>query len=111
MNLNILSDFMFMKDTFVELAKLRALKNKETCPHWIDYEIYESLPEGLAEKYLEQFDFPTICISKGSGESSFSTKILCKPRDRDPPQVCSIDCSACYPVTLNTLFQDFGNVD
>lgn len=107
----MLSDFMFMKDTFVELAKLRALKNKETCPHWIDYEIYEYLPEGLAEKYLEQFDFPTICLSKGHGQEDFSRKALCKAKDRDPKGTVTIDCSCCYPRTLENLFKDFGSID
>jgi hypothetical protein len=84
-----------------------ALSNRETCHHWIDYEIYDCLSSGLKSKYIEQFDMPRIVHAKSKDEEKFKLKILCRANNKDKSLIMICDCSKKYKKTLKQLVKSF----
>jgi hypothetical protein len=81
---------------FIEDYKYRMIELRETCHHWIDYEILDALQEELKQKYIDQFEIPTLIYR--SEEKKFS--IECKSNHLDAMCYMRCDCSEYYPKTL-----------
>jgi hypothetical protein len=77
---------------------------RETCPHWIDYEILDALPDHLKERYIDRFKLPEICISP----PNVTVKIKCPGEsgygfDRH-------DCSNHYPKSCEKIKETFESM-
>jgi hypothetical protein len=88
---------------FKESCRYEALENRETCRHWIDYEIYDSLNEELKERYLNQFPIPMFISCKKSDEKKFSWRVHCKANHKDMQHQCIVDCCEFYPKTIKHM--------
>jgi|ERR1700754_8067 len=88
-----------------EAVKMNALENRETCHHWIDFEIYDSLSEDLQKKYLEQFDLPSFILRFEDKKM----RVNCRTNHLDSPSQYSCDCSEKYPKTLKFIKEEIMN--
>ena len=78
-----------------------AIKKKETCPHWIDFRIYDFLSDELKDVYLNQF---------------MTTQILFRPHQNKIYVMCSdlntfshyprCDCSKHYKKTIKAFSKE-----
>jgi hypothetical protein len=79
------------------------LKNRETCRHWIDYEIYDYLTDELKEKYLGQFEVPQFAVIPS--EKKYT--VCCKANKYDSLGLYRCDCTKKYPKTLKQFKKKF----
>ena|ERR1700754_302684 len=86
-------------------VKMKALEARETCHHWINFEIYDSLSEDLQLKYLEQFDLPSFILRFGE----IQLVVSCRANHLDSPSACRCDCSEKYPQTLKFIREEIMN--
>ena len=86
----------FMEESFKKIV----LENRETCHHWIDYEIYDALNAELQKKYVDQFDFPNLFV--GLTESR-EDHVWCKANHKDRYEFCMKDCSSNYSKSLENI--------
>lgn len=92
-------------DFFVQ-SKIMALAthNRETCEHFIDYEILDALPtEELKEKYILQLINFEVIIRPQTDSKEASIHIYCFEKLLHNKK----DCSACYEKTLQDLKEEF----
>lgn len=82
-----------------------AMKNRETCHHWIDYEIYESLSDALKEKYLNSFNEHKICWTPPCLDKSSKINVKCKSNDKDRISEYFHECTECYTKTCDQLLK------
>ncbi len=90
---------------FKELVTSCLLENRETCRHWIDYKIYDSLSEDLKKIYILQFPLPRFALSKSSGEDDFSFKVHCKASHVDSHDMGTCDCTPTYKKSMKKLYK------
>ncbi len=93
-------------DFFVQ-TKIMALAthNRETCEHFIDYEILDSLPtDELKEKYMLQLINFEVIIRPQTDSKEATIQICCFEKLRHNKK----DCSACYEKTIKDLRDEFN---
>ncbi len=90
-------------EAFQKDIKRKAIEKREACHHWINFEIFDFLPENLQEKYLEHFEFPFIIY----GFDDKSLKVLCRANHFDKPNECRCDCSEKYSETIKFIRENF----
>lgn len=61
-----------------------AISFKETCHHWIDYQIFEALPFELRKRYVDQFDIPVVTKARFSNEEDLKVVVRCRANYKDP---------------------------
>lgn len=87
-------------ENFIKLHNIdNALINRETCPHWIDFEIYDSLDDRLKKVYLEQFKFPEFSYMPNAKEN-VKFAMRCRANHNDLPSKNYCDCSEHYKKTI-----------
>lgn len=91
------------KNNFEEEVNSSAIHNRETCHHWIDYEIYDALPEDLKNKYISQFPLPQVALNKLPEDKEYALSILCKANHKDKPYQNIVNCKECYKKTLKSF--------
>jgi len=95
-----------MNDIYNYLARSflkEIIENRETCKHFINYEIYDALPQSLKDTYIEQFPCPDFCFNPAFTKSS----VLCRANHKDNPSVCTCDCTEHYALTLEKFSKRF----
>lgn len=88
-----------------EQVKSKALEKRETCHHWINFEIYDYLSKDLKQKYLDQFDLPNFIYDFNERKMSG----MCRANHLDSPSECRCDCSDKYPATLKFIKEEIMN--
>ena len=88
-----------------ERTKVSVIDHRETCHHFINYEIYDSLNEELKEKYIDQFK-PFELVMCPSDSEEVKLKIICFANHHDCMSKFRVDCSESYKETLNSLRSD-----
>lgn len=76
-------------------------RERETCPHWIDYEILDALPENLKQKYINQF-FPPHFVMVPHGDK-YVPKLQCLANHHDCMHKNIVDCTEHYPKTMQWM--------
>lgn len=85
---------------------MNAIKKRETCHHWIDFEIYDALPDNLKQKYIEQFQVPRVIYFPFGTQSKW--KMECKANHLDDLRRFTIDCTKCYKKTIKSIIKEFN---
>lgn len=82
-----------------------AFRHRETCPHWINYEILDALPEPLKQKYINQFSPAQFVMALENGK--YVPKLRCLASHHDCMHKNIVDCSEHYPKTMEEMNKDF----
>jgi hypothetical protein len=85
---------MNINDPFGILLLGIILEQRETCEHFINYEIYDLLTKRLQKIYLEKFDTPEVIYG------AHDNKLFMKCRGK---YYHTYDCSECYKKTIEEL--------
>ena len=88
---------------FVEKFIHECIENRETCPHWIDYQVYDSVPEEVKKIYIDQFDQPRFYMVRSPGKDDFKNRIICRANHKDDICKVTCDCTSHYEKTLSKL--------
>ncbi len=97
---SILSRFSkYAKYEFHEIA----LKNRETCHHWIDYEIYDALDERLKQKYIESVGEIELYFRPEYLLEKAHIGVRCRANNKDEYHISTCDCSENYKKTCNEI--------
>lgn len=89
----------YLQDSFRD----EIIENRETCSHFIDYEIYDSLTDRLKEKYVKQFPVPQFIYYHNDKKLG----VRCQDNHNDLPQFNSCDCTEFYKKTLKNMLDRF----
>lgn len=90
-----------------EMLTDKMLRNRETCEHWVDYEIYDALPDHLKERYVSKLKFPSIYVTCNSSKNDCKVLIECKVDPLKNGGKLRCDCAANYPKTAEYLLNPF----
>lgn len=96
------SDLGLIKNYLEEATKHLMIEFGETCPHWIDYEIYYNLREDLREKYSNQFSGLEIIYMPAYENQKPKVEIRCRANNFYQPHC---DCSKHYPKTIKCILK------
>jgi len=90
-------------DTFKEYFRDLTISFNEACPHWIDYDIYELLPDNLRKDYVNQFKIPSVIFRP------FDKKVMveCKMNPKEFPYKIKSECSRFYPNSTKLFLESF----
>lgn len=97
-------------NSFNLLITQTALENKETCHHWIDYEIYQKLTKLLKIKYIKQFETPQLLYQPPFADQPETINIRCRCNHLDSYNNNNMTlCTEFYPKTIEQLKERFKN--
>lgn len=84
-----------------------AVKNRETCEHFIDYEVFDALPtDELKKKYMLQLINFELIIRPPTDEKELLIEILCFKKIDGKRQ----SCGCCYEKTIQDLKDEFMGI-
>lgn len=88
------------RNALLNYFKRQAILNKETCHHWIDFEIYEELSEYGKKKYLDNLEVPFIGWEINN---PIKFTIMCRANKKDDLCCGTCDCTKKYKKTIKDL--------
>jgi len=92
----------------IQKIKQIFLENRETCHHWINFEIYDALNDSLKEIYVDQFTIPRLSWWQ-NGEK---IEVICKANHLDNLNLAVCKCTEQYPKSgeeIKKILKEFKN--